>query len=146
MSVSGLGMSRISFYLVGPYAECLHERVAEYLLTEIAARHRLHGKDSDSLFTAVEAAQRGAHLVVYGLGIGDYHQAFHVLAVADDSECVGEETALHAFFAIFSCRKGLPALPQRPFRSARRPVSQCNNGLIARRNGPLCFLDKVLPL
>jgi len=54
--------------------------------------------------------------------------------------------SLQAFFGVSTRRKGLPTLPQRPFCIAIRPPSPCNNGLIARRNGPLCFLDKVLPL
>jgi len=49
---------------------------------------------------------------------------------------------LNTFLGMPTRRKGLPTLPQRPFGSAGRPVSQCNKGLIARWNGPLCFLDK----
>lgn len=43
--------------LAALYSQCVHERVAQYLLTEIAAFERLHGEERDALVLVVDIAQ-----------------------------------------------------------------------------------------
>ena len=48
---------RVVLQLAALYSQCIHERVAQYLLTEIAAFERLHGEERDALVLVVDIAQ-----------------------------------------------------------------------------------------
>ena len=80
-------------YLVGPYAQRAHQRVAEYLLTEVASLHGLHGKHGYALFV-VNISQGMAHTVVDALGIGHNHNALYVFLCTYKLYRLNEEIVL----------------------------------------------------
>ena len=90
--------------LVALDSQGVHERVAQYLLTEIAAFERLHGEERDALVLVVDIAQGVAQGVPQRsvFGIGYCHDAVYVLVVDYRLEYVEEEVVVlhHLLYGI----------------------------------------------
>ena len=95
---------RAVLQLTALYSQSVHERVAQYLLTEIAAFERLHGEERDALVLVVDIAQGVAQGVPQRsvFGIGYCHDAVYVLVVDYRLEYVEEEVVVlhHLLYGI----------------------------------------------
>ena len=77
-----LVISDLLFYLVSPDAQCGHQRVAQYLLSERPSLQGLHGQHGDVL-VGVGMSQSLAYLIIYMLSIWHHDEPFHLLGIAD---------------------------------------------------------------